>query len=312
MEPAEAAIIIEPAANNSEPVPGNNGAPGYIQPHAIEELWFHTGTACNLECPFCFEGSTPGDNRLDRITLADAKPLLDEAVELGVRQFSFTGGEPFIVRDFINILGYAAARLPCLVLTNGTDPVLQRIHQIKTLTNTAHPISFRISIDYPDEQRHDEGRGRGNFKKALQGIKELRQLGFSVSVARQQEVGEDAVITEAAYRKIFARDGLPDDLRIVAFPDFDLPGATPDVPVVTEDCMTRYQTEASRREFMCAFSKMVIKQNGRMRIYACTLVDDDPRYDLGATLKESREQRISLQHHRCYTCFAYGSSCSER
>ena len=37
---------------------------GYVQPHALTELWFHTGTACNLECPFCLEGSKPGDNRL--------------------------------------------------------------------------------------------------------------------------------------------------------------------------------------------------------------------------------------------------------
>ena len=26
---------------------------GYIQPHTLKELWFHTGTACNLSCPFC-------------------------------------------------------------------------------------------------------------------------------------------------------------------------------------------------------------------------------------------------------------------
>jgi MoaA/NifB/PqqE/SkfB family radical SAM enzyme len=67
---------------------------GYIQPHALRELWFHTGTACNLACPFCLEGSKPGDDRLDRVTLADLKPLLGEAVAMGVEQFSFTGGEP--------------------------------------------------------------------------------------------------------------------------------------------------------------------------------------------------------------------------
>jgi len=42
-----------------------------------------------------------------------------------------------------------------------------------------------------------------------------------------------------------------------------------------------------------------------------TLVDDDPAYDLGGTLTESLRKRITLQHHRCYSCFAYGSSCSE-
>ena len=35
---------------------------GYIQPKQLKELWFHTGTICNLRCSFCFEGSKPGDN----------------------------------------------------------------------------------------------------------------------------------------------------------------------------------------------------------------------------------------------------------
>jgi hypothetical protein len=75
--------------------------------------------------------------------------------------------------------------------------------------------------------------------------------------------------------------------------------------------MTRYQNEDSRRAFMCAFSKMVIKRNGVMRVYACTLVDDDLEYDLGGSLREAQTERILMRHHRCHTCFAFGSSCSE-
>lgn len=289
-----------------------SGAPrGYIDPHALDELWFHTGTACNLACPFCLEGSRPGDDRLQRITLADAQPLIDEAVQLGVQQFSFTGGEPFLVKDFINILAYAAARKPCLVLTNGTEPVLKRLHQMRGLTAALHPLSFRVSIDYPDAERHDAGRGNGNFDRAWQGLQGLHELGFGVSVARQMDADEDSAAVDAQFRALFADHGLPADLRIVTFPDFGVPGEHREVPDVTEDCMTRYQTEATRRAFMCAFSKMVVKEHGQMRVYACTLVDDDPSYDLGGTLAEAMPQRIVLHHHRCYACFKFGSSCSE-
>jgi len=284
---------------------------GFIDPHALDELWFHTGTACNLSCPFCLEGSTPGDTRLDRITLTDVKPLIDEAVECGVKQFSFTGGEPFIVKDFINILAYAADRKPCLVLTNGTDPVLKRLHQIARLHDSRHPISFRISIDWPDQQRHDAGRGAGSFSKALQGLYELHTLGFPVSLARQMEPDEDTTAVERAYRDLCSAHGVPADTRIVPFPDFGIPDSSPEVPAVTEDCMTRYQDEPSRKAFMCAFSKMVIKKDGEMRVYACTLVDDDPDYDFGDSLAAAMGQRIRMRHHRCYQCFANGSSCSE-
>lgn len=284
---------------------------GYIQPGFLKELWFHTGTACNLACPFCLEGSKPGDDRLDRITLEDARPLIDEAASLGVEQFSFTGGEPFIAKDFINILRYASNLSPCLVLTNGTDPVLKRLHQIETLAKQSHPVSFRISIDYPIEERHDAARGDGSFKKSWQSLESLRERGFKVSVARQVDADEDSDAVDGEYRRLFEQHGLPSDTRIVSFPDFLTPGSNPQVPFVTEHCMTTYHTEESRHAFMCAFSKMVIKKNGRMRVYACTLVDDDESYDLGGTLGESLDKRIMMRHHRCYSCFAFGSSCSE-
>jgi len=286
-------------------------ARGYIQPYGLTELWFHTGTACNLACPFCLEGSNPGDKRLDRITLKDIKPLLHEALELGVQQFSFTGGEPFVVKDFVNILDYAAKHRPCLVLTNGTDALLNRIQQLEILQQNPHRISFRISIDWPDRERHESGRGAGTFDQALESIARLQALGFGVSLARQAEAGEDSVVVDNCFRKLVRTAGYKGDIRVVAFPDFATPGSNVTVPAITEDCMTRYQDEASRRQFMCAFSKMVIKKAGRMRVYACTLVDDDEDYDQGSNLREALHQRVMLKHHRCYSCFAYGSSCSE-
>ncbi len=293
------------------PVPSVAAATGWIQPHALDELWFHTGTACNLDCPFCLEGSRPGDDRLQRITLADVRPLIDAAVKMNVRQFSFTGGEPFVVKDMVAILEYAASFRPCLVLTNGTAPVVRRLTQIRKLAGTAHPIAFRISIDSPDEARHDAGRGAGNFRLALQGLRALHKAGFGVSLARQMQPGRDDSDVDREFRQLLAAEGLPADLRIVSFPDFGTPGELRQVPRITEDCMTRFQTEATRRAFMCAFSKMAVKQGGRMRLYACTLVDDDPRYDQGDSLADAVRARVLLQHHRCYSCFKYGSSCSE-
>lgn len=284
---------------------------GYIQPGALRELWFHTGTACNLACPFCLEGSKPGDGRLQRITLEDARPLMDEAVSLGVNHFSFTGGEPFIVKQFVKILGYASTFNPCLVLTNGTDPLLRRLSEVEPLASQPNPISFRISIDYPHRDRHDAARGDGSFEKSWRSLRELHVRGFGVSVARQMDNAQMSDEVDRAYRKLFERHSLPHDTRIVAFPDFLTPGAHRSTPAITEACMTRYHSAESRQNFMCAFSKMVVKKDGRMRVYACTLVDDDESFDLGGSLADSLGKRVYLGHHRCHTCFATGTSCSE-
>lgn len=284
---------------------------GYIQPHGLSELWFHTGTACNLACPFCLEGSRPGDRRLERMTLADVLPFLEEAAGLGVGQLSFTGGEPFIVKDMVRILERALDIAPALVLSNGVAALPRRLPGLRALRAKPHPLALRVSLDYPDAARHDAGRGPGGFAKACRTLQLLHAEGFRVSVARRMEQGEDRGRIEDHYRQLFAGLGLPAELNVVAFPDFGMPGAQPTVPHVTRACMTTYQTEASRREFMCAYSKMVVKLGGRMRIYACTLVDDDPAYDQGGTLAESLGKRVMLRHHRCFACFKFGATCSE-
>jgi len=284
---------------------------GYIQPRALKELWFHTGTTCNLSCPFCLEGSKPGDDRLNKVTFDDVKPFIDVALELGVEKFSFTGGEPFVIKDMVKIFDYALDHRPCLVLTNATMPLAHRLDEIQMLINKPNPLNFRVSIDYPDANKHDAGRGQGNFFLSWKIIGELHKKGFTVSIARQRTKDENSEKVDKIYRKYFKQVGLPKETRIISFPDFFTPGTIAEVPHITQQCMTQYQTEESRDQFMCNFSKMIVKKDGQMRVYACTLVDDDPDYDLGSSLKESQNIRIMLKHHRCYSCFAQGASCSE-
>ncbi len=284
---------------------------GYIDAYTLKELWFHTGTACNLACDFCLEGSKPGDTRLGLVKLHDVEPYIKEALTLGVEQFSFTGGEPFLAKDFVKIITLASAHRPCLVLTNATEPLQRRIKKLMPLLKSKHAVSFRVSLDHYDELAHDLGRGEGNFAKALVGLKMLYNMGFNVSVARHILPNEDDDVTGKAFKELFKENGLPEDLHMVAFPDFALPGSLPDVPYITTNCMTEFQNQQNREQFMCAFSKMIVKKGGKIKIYACTLVDDDDEYDLGSSLQASMNERISMKHHRCYSCFAYGSSCSE-
>ena len=284
---------------------------GFIHAHTMNELWFHTGTACNLSCPFCLEGSKPGDHRLQLMRFEDARPYIDEALTLGVKQFSFTGGEPFINKDIVRILDYALCYRPCLVLTNATEPLIKRVSQLAPLLKHNHQLHFRVSLDHFDATEHDKGRGEGMFARALDGMRRLHAMGFSLSVANQMIA--DLKPNEVAQRfaEVFRHAGLPENLHRVEFPEFYPPETVVSAPQITQSCMMDFQTESSRREFMCAFSRMVVKQDHQCRVYACTLVDDDADYALSETLAESLQVPVSMKHHRCYSCFKYGASCSE-
>ena len=275
------------------------GPPASIAISALRELWVHTGTTCNLSCPFCHEGSKPGDTRLEAPLPTELAPLLVAAAARGVTRFAFTGGEPLIHKNIREILLHALSLRPVLVLTNGTAPFIRRSHQLAELARAPHALSFRVSIDYADAARHDANRGLQNFRKALDGMRLLLAAGFAVGVTRQSTTGEDVVAVAAAFRKLLRRQRLPPDLPIVALPELGLPDAAAALAPAT---LNAPPTVAPA----CAVSRMVLRRNGMLRFHACPLTDDAARFDVGATLDAALAARILPDHARCAHCLGRG------
>lgn len=136
-------------------------------------------------------------------------------------------------------------------------------------------------------------------------------MGFALSVANQVLADMSSEEVTKQFAAVFRAAGLPEDLPRIEFPEFYPPETEVSAPQITQNCMADFQTEKSRRDFMCAFSRMVVKRDGECQVFACTLVDDDADYVLGKTLSESLQVPVSMKHHRCYSCFRFGASCSE-
>jgi uncharacterized Fe-S cluster-containing radical SAM superfamily protein len=283
------------------------GQPSSIAITRFRELWVHTGTACNLSCPFCHEGSKPADTRLEAIAAAEIAPLLDEAAARGVERFAFTGGEPLVLKGIQQILLHALMLRPVLVLTNGTAPFIRRSHQLAELAAAPHPLSFRVSIDYPEEVRHDAGRGLKNFRKALEGLRLLHAAGFAVGIARQVTPGESPAVVNAAFRQLLRRQRLPEDLPIIALPELGMPAPQGHVATVAVPRVASSIVPA------CAVSRMLLRRNGVLRLHACPLTDDAPRFDVGASLEAALAAQVTPDHPRCMRCFDpgvdYGATC---
>jgi pyruvate-formate lyase-activating enzyme len=271
--------------------------PQPIRLRQLRELWIHTGTACNLSCPFCHEGSKPGDARIPAPTLAQLAPVLEEAAARGVERFAFTGGEPLILKGILEILLHALRLRPALVLTNGTAPFIRRAHQLALLRAAPHRVAFRVSIDYPDEARHDAGRGLRNFRKALEGLRLLHAADLQVGITRQVTPGEQAAAVEAQYRQLLRKNRLPDDLPIVALPELGALGEVMPRPAVDP------RTAApALHQPPCAHGRMLMLRGNELRVHACPLTDDDDRFDLGGTLPAALEAPVAPLHARCALC----------
>src|SRR5947209_19579400 len=87
----------------------------------LDDLWFQVaGTVCNLTCAHCFISCSPHNRSFGFLDLETVRRYLDESVALGVKEYYFTGGEPFLNPDMTSILELTLQYGPATVLTNGT------------------------------------------------------------------------------------------------------------------------------------------------------------------------------------------------
>src|SRR6266404_8030831 len=172
-------------------------SPAPVVPLAhLDELWFQVaGTMCNLECRHCFISCSPHNDAFGFLDSETVRRTLDESVRLGVKEYYFTGGEPFLNRDMVAILELTLRYGPATVLTNGTvlkDQWLERLCRADAAS--VYTLEFRVSLDGFTAAENDPIRGPGTFERALHGLRQLLRHGFLpiVTVARMSENDDDS------------------------------------------------------------------------------------------------------------------------
>jgi uncharacterized Fe-S cluster-containing radical SAM superfamily protein len=275
----------------------------------LETLWINTGTLCNLACKTCYIESSPINDALVYLTLAEAEAYFEEAKALGCREIGFTGGEPFMNREMVAMMRSALERgFQVLVLTNAMRPMRRFEDELRAMRREhGDRLTMRVSLDHHGPAVHEAERGAGSWGKAIDGLDWLSDEGFRLAVAGRRLAGEDEARARAGYAALFERLGVTVEAGLVLFPEMD---ASADVPEITEACWDILHVSPST--MMCASSRMVVKHKGAARpsVVACTLLPHDERFALGETLAEAGGA-VALNHPHCARfCVLGGASCS--
>jgi uncharacterized Fe-S cluster-containing radical SAM superfamily protein len=282
---------------------------------ALETLWFNTGTLCNLTCRNCYVESSPRNDRLEWLTLAEVETYLDEIVRdrLPTKLIGFTGGEPFMNPAIIPMLDAVLSQgLNALVLTNAMKPLRKRRAEMLALrAKYGDALTIRVSLDHHDPEVHEQERGRRSWAPALDGLIWLARNGFNVDIAGRRFTGESEAALRDGFARLVAEHGLlvdaNDPVRLMLFPEMQ---PERDVPEITTACWGILHK--SPADVMCSGARMVVKRKGAAApvVLACTLLAYDPRFEMGSTLAEA-SRPVSLNHPFCASfCVLGGASCS--
>ncbi len=282
-----------------------------------ETLWFNTGTLCNIECLNCYIASSPTNDALVYITAEEVRDFLDQIEERNwpVREIGFTGGEPFMNPEMIEMARAALERgYEVLILTNAMQPMLRRKMRdgLQDLRRDfGDKLSLRISVDHYRAELHDKERGVGSFDKTVAGMEWLRDNGFKMAVAGRTVWDETDSQSRVGYAAFFKAQGLDIDAQnpgqTVLFPEMD---ENAEVPEITAACWGIL--DKSPEAVMCSSARMVVKRRGAEKpaVLACTLLAYEPEFEMGHTLAEA-EADVHLNHPHCAKfCVLGGASCS--
>ena len=125
---------------------------------------------CNYKCRYCEYWRR--DNYMDEMSIEEwQRALLSLHEFLGKYHVEFSGGEPFIKKGFVDLLGFCHAhRIGWGVTTNGSGLVPKFVEKIVEY----RPFNMNISIDSNDPESHDYSRGvKGSFRKVQRGLELL-------------------------------------------------------------------------------------------------------------------------------------------
>jgi len=274
---------------------------------ALDTLWFQVaGTVCNIACTHCFISCSPTNHSHEMLTLADVERRLAEARELGVREYYFTGGEPFMNRDMLAILEATLKQGPATVLTNGMllrAEVCRRLREL--FDGSEYSLDIRVSLDGFDRESHDAIRGKGVWDRVMIGLKNLADVGLNPVIT----------VTTAA-EGVASAEGRTRFLEIIRGFGFDRPRlkVLSLFRIGAEEKRTRAYEDWERLESIDEGNAAVLQCSGcRMvtskGIYVCPILIEEPEARMGETLSETLRP-FPLKYGACHTCWVDGVTCT--
>ncbi len=133
---------------------------------------------CNLKCLHCYAHAVDAKGK-DDISFENAKIMIDDLAAYGAPVMLFSGGEPFVREDLVDLAKHATSKgMRAVVSTNGTLISKEKAKELKSVG-----LSYvGISMD-GGESIHDTFRGvPGSFKRMIQGVENCKAEGLKVGL----------------------------------------------------------------------------------------------------------------------------------
>ena len=287
----------------------NSGHPGPVLAfRGLDVRWIQvTGTLCNIACTHCFISCGPKNDSHPMMTRAEVAQLLARARELGVKEYYFTGGEPFLHEDIEQLIEDVLRQGPLSILTNALLIDAERATRLAALSEASpYSLDLRVSVDGRNAEENDPIRGRGTFERILEASRHLHRMGLNPVFT--------VTTVHASYESECGRGEFLERLRALGFerprvkfiPPFRI-GREARRDEAYADCFRLGPDDLglSATDSLQCGSCRTISAKG---VYPCPILVEEDGARMGASIDEGLGP-IELNHPACRSCHQEGFSC---
>jgi molybdenum cofactor biosynthesis enzyme MoaA len=275
---------------------------------SLDTLWFQVaGTLCNIACTHCFISCSPANHAHEMMTFDEVATRLAEAKKLGVREYYFTGGEPFMNRDMLPILEATLQQGPATVLTNGMLLRSETCRELRELFDRSeYSLDLRVSLDGFDRETHDAIRGSGVWDRVMTGLANLAEAAINpvITVTTAAE-GADSAAGRARFLDVIRSFGFTKPrLKVLSL-----------FRIGAEETRTRGYASGERLTaedldgadmsvLQCSTSRTITNKG----VYVCPILINYDAARMGGTIAETLRP-FPLAYGACHTCWVDGVTC---
>jgi sulfatase maturation enzyme AslB (radical SAM superfamily) len=283
-------------------------APPRVELRSLDTLWFQVaGTVCNLACTHCFISCSPTNHTHEMMSLEEVQRYLDEGARLGVKEYYFTGGEPFLNPAMEQILEATLRVGPAHVLTNGLLLDAERCRRLKALADaSAYSLDLRVSLDGLTAEDNDPIRGAGSFERVIAAVERLVEVGINPVLTVTEVLAENASAAGKERFLALLREVGVDKPRLKVLPIFQI-GAEAERGGAYESWQRLAEGDVAADgwdHLQCSSCRMVTDQG----VWVCPILVNEPQGRMGETLADTLGS-YPLDHPACWTCHVHGVSC---
>jgi MoaA/NifB/PqqE/SkfB family radical SAM enzyme len=276
---------------------------------ALDTLWFQVaGTLCNITCTHCFISCSPKNHSHEMMSLDDVLPWLDEARRLGVRDYYFTGGEPFMNRDMLAILEATLRQGPATVLTNGMllrAEVCARLREL--IDGSDYSLDLRVSLDGFDAASHDAIRGKGVWERVMAGLRNLAAVGINpvITVTTAAE-GVESAEGRSRFLEVIRSFGFDKPrLKVLSLFRIGAEESRTRAYESWERLSSEMMSDRDASALQCSTSRMVTSKG----VYVCPILIETDEARMGTETIAETLRPFPLAYGACHTCWVDGVTC---